>query len=165
MSERVEIYYDPEAVRDWAENAGLYGHGLEPLLRRIHEAGTAYRIVDVSGRSPDELQDEYMRLAVVPSVRKRYRVGRVFGTNKYHGAYFGKEVSALVVLEDGRPVDVYPHEEEGRIVTIADYVERIARGDEAARRRALARRMDALRTRIGRVDVLTSELVEAGRRR
>jgi hypothetical protein len=165
VSERIELYYGGEHVPDDPANAGLSEHGLEPLMRRIREAGVAYRLVDVSGRSADELRDEYMRVAVVPSVRKRYRVAQVFGTHKYPGVYFGRRVPALVVLEDGRPVDVYPHEEEGRVVTIADYIERTGRGDEVARRVALVRRMNALRTRIGRVGVPTDALVEDGRRR
>ena len=165
MSERVEIYYGGGDVSDDPVNAGLKEHGLEALMRRVREAGIANRIVDVSARSTDELRDEYMRVAVVPSVRRRYRVAQVFGTHKYPGAYFGRSVPALVVLEDGRPVDIYPHEEEGRVVTIADYVERAGRGDESARRFALVRRMDTLRARIGHVDVPTDALVEEGRRR
>lgn len=50
-------------------------------------------------------------------------------------------------------------------MTIADYVERAGRGDETARRVALVRRMDALRARIGRVDITAETLVEEGRRR
>ena len=69
-----------------------------------------------------------------------------------------------MVLENGRPVDVYPHEEQdGTIVTIRDYLERIGGGAEGGGSE-LARRMDALRARIGRVDATARELIEEGRR-
>lgn len=73
MSERVEVYFNGGDVSDNPANAGLKEHGLEPLMRRVHEADIAYRLVDVSSRSTDELRDEYILVAVVPSVRKRYR--------------------------------------------------------------------------------------------
>ena len=120
----------------------------------------AYRVVE--GLSQQEREEAYVSRAVRPSVSKRYRVRRVFGTNKYSGQYFGGAVPALVVLENGRPVDVYPHEEQdGTIVTIRDYLDRIGAGSDGA---DLARRMDALRARIGDVDISVRELIEDGRR-
>jgi hypothetical protein len=163
VTERVELYCDPDDVNDSPANAGL--REVAPLVRALQEAGMDYAVVDVSGHTREQLQDEYLRLAMRPAVTRRYRVRQIFGTHKYPGSWFGKGVPALVVLEDGNPRDVYPHEEEGRIVTIADYVSRIGRGDEAARRRALVRRMDALRKRIGPVGVSMRELIEDGRRR
>lgn len=167
MSERYELYYEADAVLEVPENEGLPdpGQGVEPILRRIREAGAAYRVVDVSGFSRQELEDAYVSRAVPPSVRRQYGVKRVFGTNKYAGSRFGRGVPALVVLEDGRPVDVYPHEEEGRIVTINDYMERLGGGPGHARGAELARRMDAVRAKFAGVGMTATELVEEGRRR
>jgi hypothetical protein len=70
------------------------------------------------------------------------------------------------VLESGRPQDVFPHEEGGKIVTIKDYLERLAKGEEGARDgRTLAKRMDALRAKIGYVGATARELIDEGRRR
>ena len=161
--EEFEVYYTAGEVEDGdPANAGLSAADLPRLERQVRETGVAYRVVE--GLTQQEREDAYVSRAVRPSVSKRYRVRRVFGTNKYSGQYFGGAVPALVVLENGRPVDVYPHEEQdGTIVTIRDYLDRIggsAGGDGAD----LARRMDALRARIGRVGVSARELIEDGRR-
>ncbi len=161
--EEFEVYYTTGEVKD-AEpaNAGLSAADLPRLERQVRETGVVYRVVE--GLTQQEREEAYVSRAVRPSVSKRYRVRRVFGTNKYSGQYFGGAVPALVVLENGRPVDVYPHEEQdGTIVTIRDYLDRIggsAGGDGAD----LARRMDALRARIGHVGVSARELIEDGRR-
>ena len=165
MSERFELYYEPDALLDVPANEGLSGDGVEPVLHRIRETGAAYQVVDVSAFSREQLEDAYVSRAVPPSVRRQYGVKRVFGTNKYAGSRFGRGVPALVVLEDGRPVDVYPHEEEGRIVTIKDYVEHLAARHGHADGAELARRMDAVRAKFAGVGMTATELVKEGRRR
>ena len=162
MSE-IEVYYSAGEVQEGDPvNAGLSANDLPLLERQIREVGVEYRVVD--GLTQQEREEAYVTRAVRPSVSKRYRVRRVFGTNKYSGQYFGGAVPALVVLENGRPVDVYPHEEQdGTIVTIRDYLDRIGGGGEGGGSE-LARRMDALRARIGRVDATARELIEEGRR-
>ncbi len=158
-----EVYYDPDEVLDAPANETLRREGTERVLRRLRDAGVEYRAVDVSEMSGDQLREAYDRLATPPSVWKRYRVRELFGTQKYPGAFFGKGVPALVVLENGRPVDVYPHVEGGKIVSITDFIERMAGGNATGAE--LAARMDALRAEIGRVDRTASEFVEGGRRR
>ena len=162
MSE-FEVYYSASQVLEGEPaNAGLSADDLPSLERQLREVGAEYRVVD--GLTRQEREEAYVSRAVRPSVSKRYRVRRVFGTNKYSGQYFGGAVPALVVLENGRPVDVYPHEEQdGTIVTIRDYLDRIGGADEGGGSE-LARRMDALRERIGRVDASARELIEEGRR-
>ena len=153
----VEVFYNAgELSEEHPANAGL--EGLKRVTHRLEEAAATYNVVDAGDLTHQDLQDAYRSRAVQPSVSKRYRVRRVFGTNKYPGQYFGGAVPALIVLEGGRPVDVYPHEEQdGTIVTIRDYLDRIGSGE------SLARRMDELSARIGRIDVTARELVEDGR--
>ena len=159
--EEFEVYYTAgEVQEEEPANAGLAAADLPRLERQLREVGVAYRVVE--GLTQQEREEAYVSRAVRPSVSKRYRVRRVFGTNKYSGQYFGGAVPALVVLENGRPVDVYPHEEQdGTIVTIRDYLDRIGGGAGGA---DLAKRMDALRARIGRVGMDARELIEEGRR-
>ena len=158
----IEVYYSTGGMReDHPANAGV-GEGLPRLTRQIREAGAAYSVVDAGEMTRHDREEAYHSRAVRPSVMRRYRVRRIFGTHKYPGQYFGSEVPALVVLEDGRPVDIYPHEEQdGTIVTIRDYLDRIRGG---VRGGELARRMDALRGRIGPVGATARELIEEGRR-
>ena len=158
-----EVYYNAGEVREGDPvNGGLSADDLPRLERQLRDVGAEYRVVD--GLTQQEREEAYVSRAVRPSVSKRYRVRRVFGTNKYSGQDFGGAVPALVVLENGRPVDVYPHEEQdGTIVTIRDYLERIGGGAEGGGSE-LVRRMDALRARIGRVDATARELIEEGRR-
>ena len=165
MSE-VAVYYDAGG----GGGDDLSSAALGEVTRRLREAGVEYRVVDAGELSREEREAAYHNLAVRPSVRRRYRVRRVFGTNKYPGSFFGSGVPALVVIEDGRPVDVYPHEEQdGTIVTIDDYLRSLGGSDRADRaaetgdRAALLRRMDALRSSIGAVGVSTRELIEDGR--
>lgn len=173
--ERYEIYYgaaETDEPLELPENEGLPREGVEPIVRRLREARAAYdagapaevEVVDVSSYSRQQLEDAYVSRAVPPAVRRQYGVKRVFGTNKYAGSRFGRGVPALVVIEGGRPVDVYPHEEEGRIVTIADYLRGLgggAPGDGAA----LIARMDAVRAKFTGVGATATELIEEGRRR
>ncbi|MEZ4554175.1 MAG: hypothetical protein R3B59_09740 [Dehalococcoidia bacterium] len=169
---RYELYYDASEADqplDVPENEGLPDAGAEPIVRRLREAATGYAsdvdVVDVSGFTREQLEDAYVSRAVPPSVRRQYGVKRVFGTNKYAGSRFGRGVPALVVLEDGRPVDVYPHEEEGRIVTIADYLRRLEARATPADGAALVARMEAVRARFTGVGMTATELIEEGRRR
>lgn len=160
-----EIYYTPDVIEDEDPvNRGLDPQ-LERVFARLREAGATYRAVDAGGLSEGGRRDAYVR-AVVPSVHKKYRVRAVFGTRKYAGTRFGRGVPALLVLEDGRPVDVFPHEEQdGTVVTITDYLERRFSDGKADSdgRRELLERMAELRREIGSIGMTTVELLHEAR--
>lgn len=67
------------------------------------------------------------------AVIKKFRIGKVFGTARKGGKYFGREVASLLVYEllvyeNDQLVDVYPKIEKGRLITIEDYLRGIAQG-------------------------------------
>jgi len=97
-------------------------------LKLIKDAGIEVSIVDVAGWTRDmlyELYEKAARLAVVRGYRG-YRIRRVFGSARDSGRYFGREVPALLVYDDaGNLVDVYPHEERGRVITIEEFLDRL----------------------------------------
>ena len=82
--------------------------------------------VDTAKLSDEELYEVYMQ-AVIPSVRKKFGIRRVFGSRKRSGYLFGKGVPALLVYdhEGEYPVDVYPHKEVGRIITIEEFLQEL----------------------------------------
>ena len=165
MSERYELYYDPDTVLDVPENAGLPDEGVEPVLRRIRELGATYEVVDVSAFSREELEDAYVKSgrATLGASPVRHKAG--VRHEQVCWVALRPGVPALVVVEDGRPVDVYPHEEEGRIVTINDFVKRLGGAGAATSGTALAARMDAVRAKFTGVGMTATELVKEGRRR
>ncbi len=104
----------------------------------------------------------------MPAVWRKYRVRQVFGSKRHPGSLFGKGVPALVVYEraDHAPIDVYPHEEDGRLVTIREFLKGLLEGKTAHQQAwQAAAQMDELRARLGPIGFRVSELIREGRRR
>lgn len=131
-------YYagDEEAVlRGFEGNVAI--DDVPRLLDRVEELGVPVQRVDTTGWSESQLAEVYSR-AVTPAVvrhSKDYSVRRAFGTRRHGGAFFGLGVPALLVFEGlgDVPVDVYPHYERDRVVTIRDYLLRLVQTPGEAR--------------------------------
>lgn len=100
--------------------------GVEAVIARpkdFRRDGQPIQIVDTGKMTEDQRMTAYIR-ALTPSVLQKYRVRKVFGTQRNAGVFFGRGVPALVVWPDDGdfPVDVYPHEKLGRTVTIYEYL-------------------------------------------
>jgi hypothetical protein len=121
---KFELFYDPDfstifdthpqnkGVRDVLEHIDEYAEKRVPIQRR-----------NTAKMSATDLESAYIR-AITPSVYRKYRVRRIFGSNRQAGLFFGRGVPALLVSDPSQktPGDVYPHEEGGRIVTIHDFL-------------------------------------------
>ncbi len=122
----LKLYYNPgQQVFDDPVNQG-FDEALT-LLTVLIEKGIECERINTETMSKEELGKAYSE-AWVPSVRKGYkgyRIRQIFGSRRHSGTFFGKGMPALLVYEEeGRPpVDVYPHEEFGRIITIKEFLQ------------------------------------------
>ena len=119
---RFELYYDTKKKPiDVPAN-----HGFDKVLELLNNKGFNYKVIDTNKLSNEEIQEKYIE-ACAPSVYKKYRIRQVFGSRRHSGWLFGKGVPALLVYEEAEkyPVDVFPHEERGRIITVKEYLENL----------------------------------------
>ncbi|MDE0721256.1 MAG: hypothetical protein OSB75_11990 [Dehalococcoidia bacterium] len=93
------------------------------MLEELDKLGVPVELVDVAGLTEKERTDAYLD-AVGVSVIKKYRIRQVFGSRRIIGTSFGKNVPALILknLETGKPEEVYPRQEPGRVVPIAAFL-------------------------------------------
>jgi hypothetical protein len=119
------LYYDvsnPAAIsKDTPPNTGI-----DAVLARLQDfrpKGQPLEIMDIGKMTEEQRMTAYIR-ALTPSVYQKYRVRKVFGSQRHAGFAFGRGVPALVVWDDaeGFALDVYPHEKLGRIITIYEFL-------------------------------------------
>lgn len=138
---------------------------IRSILEELAARGVQLEMVETSTLSNEALMRAYLE-AVMPSVWRKYRVRQVFGSKRHPGRFFGKEVPALVIYENGHPRDIYPHEENGQVISIKAFLESfLRRSAEPSEALRAAARMDERRTRIGPIGIKASELIQEGRRR
>lgn len=139
---------------------------IRAMLEEIAARGIRLEMVETSTLSDEALTKAYAE-AVMPAVWRKYRVRQVFGSKRHPGRFFGREVPALVIYENDQPVDIYPHEENGQVITVKEFLKDLLRRHFKMSEVALeaAARMDERRVRIGPIGMKTSELLQEGRRR
>jgi len=100
------------------------------LLEHIENKGVKCHRIDTSQLTEEQVTEAYIHSVVGPTQLKKYRVRQVFGSARHSGWLFGKQVPALVVYRSGSqvPEDVFPHAVGGHIVTIREYLEKLAQG-------------------------------------
>ena len=161
---QLALYFDSGAApRAGAQNDNFDALKVWSILILLKEdRGIESDVIDTTSWGLRELTQAYSK--AVEASWNGYRIRKVFGTNSNSGCFFGKSVPALIVLEDEKPVAVYPHEVmDGMIVTIRDFLDSLI--DPSAASRKLAAEMDSARDSLGPIGVLTCELVNEGRRR
>lgn len=98
------------------------------LIRALEERGVEVKIIDTAGWSRRMLLEEFRRAST--SGRE---IHSIFGAGRREGWFFGREAPALLLVKEGRVIDVYPHIEGGSIVTVEDGIRRILRCMEVGR--------------------------------
>ena len=93
---------------------------VKKLLENLDKFGVPVELIDVAGLTEKDRTDAYLD-AVGVAVIKKYRIRQVFGSRRISGTSYGKGVPALIIrnLETGKPEEVYPRQEPGRVVPIA----------------------------------------------
>jgi len=108
-----------------------YGFSQREVLEKlkiVKDMGVEVSLIDVAGWTRDMLYELYMKATRIAIKRgyQGYRIRRVFGSARDSGKYFGREVPALFVYDDsGRLIDVYPHEEGGRVIGISEFLDHL----------------------------------------
>jgi len=102
-----------------------YNSGIYEALERADDLcrqGWKVRTVDTAQLSEDERYAVYAR-ATTPAMKNKNSIRQVFGSRKHSAFMFGLGVPALLVkTSTGEVVDVFPHQESERIVTINDFL-------------------------------------------
>lgn len=118
----LEFFYDSTVEPFRIDDVNV--PGILALLEEISVKGVKVTVHDTAGWDYAMQMDHYMR-AVGVSVRKRYGLRRIFGSARTSGLFFGRQVPALLVIENGEVTDVYPHMEAGRRHTITDFLRKL----------------------------------------
>ncbi|MCM8803571.1 MAG: hypothetical protein NC827_09775 [Candidatus Omnitrophica bacterium] len=120
----VRLFYHSK-VTPWDCNLEIVFRLLEKLKRN----GIKLELIDLSKLPEEERLQAYFK-AVTPSVWKKYRIRRVFGSRNYPATFFGREVPALLVFENNKSIasDVYPHEEFGKVISIEEFLNQLLNG-------------------------------------
>jgi DNA processing protein len=106
-----------------------YNLGIDEAFERaedLRKQGWKIRFVDTAQMTKDERYAAYLR-ATTPAMKNKSPIRQVFGSLKQSGFMFGLGVPALVVqTPSGEVLDVFPHRQSERIVTINAFLSRLA---------------------------------------
>jgi hypothetical protein len=125
---RVTLYYSSEhTLLDTPDNAGFdLDKALSLLEKLVRQGKLVYEVIDTSRLSSREVYEAYTQ-ATIPAVvkgRVGYNIKHVYGSRRKSGVYFGREIPALLVYEEGEnPSDVYPHRLGEAEITIKEFLE------------------------------------------
>lgn len=116
---RLEFYYDKK--KSDFEKVSI----LKEKLQNLKNNNVQLEIIDISNMSDDEIFMLYEN-AWKPSIYKKYKIRRVFGSHRRPGIFFGIKPALLVFESDNKyPTDVYPHDAHGKEITIQDFINKI----------------------------------------
>lgn len=109
---------------DTPANGGFDRAAIVGRLDALRAGGNDYELIDGDALSDRERTDLYgQALSAVARAGNRYRVRQVFGSRSRGGGnHLGSGVPALLVFEQGEPIDVYPHQVGDGYETIRSYL-------------------------------------------
>jgi hypothetical protein len=111
--------------RAWGQNAGI--DAALAKLEEMRRQRPDIKFFDTAETSDPERTKEYLNKAAVIASYHHYRVHGVYGSDRDQFRCFGVEVPALWIegSAPNDPGDIYPHEKNGKYVTISDFLNHI----------------------------------------
>ncbi len=163
----IKLYYAKDALLEAPTNEGFNLKKIFALLKTLENESVEFQIIETNTLSDETLYKIYME-ACRPAVQKKFVIRRMFGSKRKSASFFGRGVPALLVYngDNQHPIDVYPHEEDGRLVTIREFLEKFNEKDFTLPQvKALhaAKRMDMRRRNIGPIEFKVAEFIHEGR--
>ncbi|MBD3408103.1 MAG: hypothetical protein GF411_18425 [Candidatus Lokiarchaeota archaeon] len=117
----MKFYYDSTVDPD--DNP--INAGIEDAIERLKDMAKIIRIdiFDTKGWPEKKLSEAYETVMKV-AIMNKTAIRRIYGTAQQRAIRFAKEVPSLIVFDDskGYAVEVYPKLDEGKVMTIMDYL-------------------------------------------
>ncbi|MBD3405167.1 MAG: hypothetical protein GF411_03410 [Candidatus Lokiarchaeota archaeon] len=122
MPKKYKYYYESSVdIAEVEQNWGI--KNAVELLRKLQQGNKDIDLVDTATWNTDQRNEVYYQ-TITLAVTRHIKTRRIFGSARRSGVYFGSEVPALFVLDDDDKIqDVYPHEKDGTVITIWDYLQ------------------------------------------
>jgi hypothetical protein len=99
--------------------------GISEATALIKELADEHNIQIIDTTSwDDELRFKAYSDVITVAVIKQSAIRRIYGTNRHPGVNFGKQVPSLLIFDnDGHPIDAYPREVKGEVITILNFLQ------------------------------------------
>jgi hypothetical protein len=124
------LIHGPGAAVDTVrtQNVGYAHDEVVTALARLDTLGHTHTEIvgtELAAEQLGALKRDVRRAFVAPYQKRGRKIGNSFGTNSQPWQDFGTGIPVLLVYDQDRCVDVYPHTERNRTVTIRDYLLRV----------------------------------------
>jgi len=96
-------------------------------MRDLKERDYETVICDTAGWPDEMLMETYH--TVRKALSGKYNIERTFMGSRHNRIYYGRQIPALVAYENGMITDVYPLSIDRRVITIADFLDQLLRGE------------------------------------
>ena len=120
---RLILYYDSTV-----DPFGYCRFKAGAILRRVRDLERNHEIViyDTAGW-PDQMLTEIYH-TVRKALSGKHKIEQTFMDSRHNRIYYGRQIPALVAYKNEMIADAYPLSAERRLITIADFLDRLLRG-------------------------------------
>jgi len=125
---RLILYYDSTV-----DPFGYCRFKAGAILRRVRDLERNHEIViyDTAGW-PDQMLTEIYH-TVRKALSGKHKIEQTFMDSRHNRIYYGRQIPALVAYKNEMIADAYPLSAERRLITIADFLDQLLRGEASER--------------------------------